>query len=206
MNNSESKYFHTAVKLDQALIALLEKKEFAYITVSEICREAKVNRSTFYLHYENTMDLLEETTRYVLDKFLSYFETNTKSVIESIRTSAVEELNFIHKKYLFPYLYYIEENQKIIRAVLSQPMLFRFDSIYEKLYVHIFDPILERFQYPNDQRHYVMMFYLNGITAIITQWLKEGCKRSVEEISQIIEHCIFGLGNEHDIAIKAGLP
>ena len=60
MNKSESKYFNTAIKMDKALIKLLDKKPFDYITVKEICQEAGVNRSTFYLHYENTVELLEE--------------------------------------------------------------------------------------------------------------------------------------------------
>ena len=71
MNKNESKYFNTAVKMDEALISLLEKKEFAYITVKEICAAAGVNRSTFYLHYENTSDLLKEATQHILDRFLS---------------------------------------------------------------------------------------------------------------------------------------
>ena len=50
MNKNESKYFSTAIKMDEALIALLEKKDFSYITVKEICEKAGVNRSTFYLH------------------------------------------------------------------------------------------------------------------------------------------------------------
>ena len=56
MNKSESKYFNTAKNMDKALISLLEEKSFEYITVSEICKRAEVNRSTFYLHYENTVD------------------------------------------------------------------------------------------------------------------------------------------------------
>jgi hypothetical protein len=52
MNKSESKYFNTATKMDLALISLLKKKPFEYITVTEICKAAGVNRSTFYLHYE----------------------------------------------------------------------------------------------------------------------------------------------------------
>ena len=60
MDRSQSKYFHTAAKMDEALISLLNEKEFEYITVKEICARAGVNRSTFYLHYENTRDLLEE--------------------------------------------------------------------------------------------------------------------------------------------------
>ena len=73
MNKNESKYFNTAVKMDKALLELLEKKDFEYITIKEICALAEVNRSTFYLHYENTSDLLKETTQYITDSFLSYF-------------------------------------------------------------------------------------------------------------------------------------
>ena len=66
MNKNESKYFNTAKRMDEALITLLEKKDFEYVTIKEICDTAGVNRSTFYLHYENTVDLLKETTRYIL--------------------------------------------------------------------------------------------------------------------------------------------
>ena len=51
MNRSESKYFATAARMDEAFLELLEEKDFAYITVKEICEKAGVNRSTFYLHY-----------------------------------------------------------------------------------------------------------------------------------------------------------
>jgi len=37
-----------------------------------------------------------------------------------------------------------------------------------------------------------MMFYLNGITAIIMEWLKDGCSKSIEDISAIIQSCIYG--------------
>ena len=47
MNKSESKYFNTARKFDDALIFLLEKKDLEYISVKEICETAGVNRSTF---------------------------------------------------------------------------------------------------------------------------------------------------------------
>ena len=77
MNKSESKYFNTAVKMDLALISLLKKKSLEYITVSEICEKAGVNRSTFYLHYENIGDLLEETTRYLFNDFLSLVPSST---------------------------------------------------------------------------------------------------------------------------------
>ncbi len=60
MTKSESKYFNTARKMDKAFVELMENKDFEYITVTEICEKAGVNRSTFYLHYETIGDLLSE--------------------------------------------------------------------------------------------------------------------------------------------------
>ena len=65
--------------MNKAFISLLEEKSFEYITVSEICKKAGVNRSTFYLHYENTVDLLNETTRYLLDDFSACFNIDINS-------------------------------------------------------------------------------------------------------------------------------
>ena len=107
MNKSESKYFNTAVRFDKALLSLLEKKPFEYITISEICEKAEVNRSTFYLHYENTSDLLEETTAYVLDNFNSYFCVDTESITTKFANCDLEDLKFVNEKYLHPYLSFI---------------------------------------------------------------------------------------------------
>lgn len=192
MNKSESKYFNTAKRFDKALLSLLEKKPFEYITVREICDEAKVNRSTFYLHYENTVDLLDETIQYVMDGFVSFFPDDTKDITYKFNDCDLQDLNFVNSKYLLPYLTYIKENQRIFSAVLSKPTTFKFETIFQRLFDNIFNPILERFNYPFNERKYVIMFYLNGITAIITEWLKDDCRKDISEILEIIRYCIFG--------------
>ena len=40
MNKNESKYFNTSLKMNDALISLLRKKDFEYITVKDVCEEA----------------------------------------------------------------------------------------------------------------------------------------------------------------------
>ena len=192
LNKAESKYFNTAVRFDKALLSLLEKKPFEYITISEICEDAGVNRSTFYLHYENTADLLKEATTYVLDNFASYFSVDMESIASKYENCDLQELNFINEKYLHPYLSFIKENQRLFVAVLSRPTTFDSKAIFQRLFDNVFNPILDRFHYPRDEQRYVMMFYLNGITAIITEWLKEDCRKSIEDISSIIHYCIFG--------------
>ena len=88
---------------------------------------------------------------------------------------------------------YNEHRQK----VLMRNTTFGFEDLYKKMYDHIFNPILDRFHYPPNNRHYVMRYYLNGINAIVMEWLKDGCNRPIQEITEIITTCIFGLGRDY---------
>jgi AcrR family transcriptional regulator len=195
MNKNESKYFNTAEKMDSALMELLKTKSFEFITVSEICKKAGVNRSTFYLYYENTRDLLEETVRNMTDDFISYFVPDGKILPINFEESKKDKLVFISEEYLMPYLSYFKENRKIFFTVFENGKLFGFEEIYEKLFDNIFNPILDVFEYPESERKYVMAFYLNGINSIVTEWIKDDCRTGEEEIIKIITDCIFGLNN-----------
>lgn len=192
LNKSESQYFNTAVKMDRALLELLDIKDFEYITVREICERAGVNRSTFYLHYENTVDLLNESVRYMLDSFISYFPEQTVQAAHEHAVRDLSELNFISEKYLYPYLTYIKENKRIFITALNNAKSMEFEQVYRRLFRNIFDPILERFNYPRETRGYAMMFYLNGINAVVSEWIKNGCADSVEFIADVIKGCVLG--------------
>ena len=195
MNKNESKYFNTAVKMDKALIELLEKKDFEYITIKEICERAHVNRSTFYLHYENTADLLQETIQYITDSFLTYFSVDKNEVAFNFENSDLNDLLFITPEYVFPYLTYMKENQRVFRTSLKHLGAMNFDALYERMFCYIFNPILERFSFPENERKYIMKFYLTGITAIVSEWVTKGCEDSIEDISRIIWKCTIGKAN-----------
>lgn len=176
--------------MDMALVELLEKKDFEYITVKEICDAAGVNRSTFYLHYENTVDLLEEAIGAMNDKFLSYFKAEPKSFIEKLQTCPAEELILITPRYLTPYLEFVRDNCRIYSAAMTRPSAFRAMEAYGAMFRHIFDPILARFSVPSGKREYMMIFYLSGIAAIVSEWLKNDCREPIDFISAMIIDCI----------------
>lgn len=192
MNKNESKYFNTAVKMDKALLSLLEKKDFEYIAIKEICEVAGVNRSTFYLHYENTADLLKETTKYILDSFLTYFTVDIQSITIQYQECKLQDLVFITPEYLMPYLTFIKENQRVFITAVKHLGTMDFENVYNKMFKFIFNPILERFSFPEKDREYVLKFYLTGITAIVMEWLKNDCNESIEDISRIIVQCVIG--------------
>ena len=175
MNKSESKYFNTAVRMDEAFLTLLEKKDFAYITVKELCEAAGVNRSTFYLHYETMADLLAESAQYLNGRFLAYMKHDSEAFVAKLHDCPLEELYLITPQYLTPYLSYIRENQRLFRTGLENAAALHLDDSYEGLFRHVLTLILERYRVPEKDRGYLMAFYLQGLMAIITQWLKCGC-------------------------------
>ncbi len=192
MNKNESKYFNTAVKMDKALIELLEKKDFEYITIKEICASAGVNRSTFYLHYENTADLLKETTQYITDSFLSYFSVEKQSIAYKFENCDLKDLIFVTPEYLSPYLTFIKENQRIFKTSIRQFGSMDFDSVYNKMFKYIFNPVLARFDFPEKDRAYILKFYLVGITAVVMEWLEDDCAKEIDNIIRIIIDCVVG--------------
>ena len=195
MNKNESKYFNTAIKMDEALITLLEKKDFEYITIKEICDTAEVNRSTFYLHYENTSDLLKETTRYIIDKHLEYYEIDQKRISLQFETCKREELLFITDEYLVPYLKFIKDNQRLFKVSIKQFNSFNMNEVYSRMFEHIFNPILERFHVPEKERAYVMKFYLTGVFAIVMEWLDKNCSDDIKTVTRVITDCVMGERN-----------
>ena len=176
--------------MDEAFLALLEEKDFAYITVKEICEKAGVNRSTFYLHYETVNDLLTESARYIIDKLIANMPQDTAEFIERIQTRPLEELHLITPEYLMPYLNFIKEHRRIFRTAVEHSSVLGMDDAYLALNRHVFTPILDRFYIPPSKQQYIMLFYINGLMGVINEWLKEDCKDSVEHIISVMQICI----------------
>lgn len=191
MNKSESKYFNTALKMDNAFLELLSQKDYQSITIKEICAKAGVNRSTFYLHYEAIDDLLCETIENVNNNFRTSMHKDDENFVRKIKTCPLEELYLITSDYLLPYLNYIKENKSLFCTFLKNATTIKSSDTYGKMFNHVFFPILERFEVPEEIRTYMMTYYVNGIIAIILQWLKNDCKESVEKICEIIKFIVM---------------
>lgn len=175
--------------MDKAFLSLLEGKDFAYITVKEVCACSGVSRSTFYLHYETMNDLLAESLAYMHTQFLSGFG-QARCVSDALAHCPAEELHLLRPEYLRPYLEFIRAHRTLYRTAIQNPAVFRTEEVYELLFHHVFNGILDRFSVPEEERHYRMKFYLSGIAAIVDEWLRCDCADSVERIMAVICRCV----------------
>ena len=189
LNKSESKYYNTACLMNEALILLLEKKEYSFITIKEICEKAGVNRSTFYLHYETIDDLLSETIEYVGKKIHKKFNNKVLDK-QTIKNSKLEDLFLVTPEYLLPYLEFLRENKAIYKIAYSQPNVLKEQYIVSHLFKNIFEPILDRFLVPREEQKYMMSFYINGMSAVMIEWIKNDCKVETQTILNILMKCL----------------
>ena len=64
----------TRYLLVHALTSLMLKKSIKDITVKELCESVDINRGTFYLHYKDIYDMLEQTEQELLEQFEQVFK------------------------------------------------------------------------------------------------------------------------------------
>ena len=81
MNENDLRVIKTKESIDQAFMSLLKKKPLAKISVTELAKEARINKGTFYLHYEDINDLYNKTVKKVMysafdeaDYFSDFFD------------------------------------------------------------------------------------------------------------------------------------
>ena len=193
MNKSESKYYNTAVLMDEALLILLETKDFEFITIKEICKKAGVNRSTFYLHYQNTSELLAEAIELINKRFTESFKVQSFDAINANKESSF----FITPEYIVPYLKFVKENKKLFKLIHEKPYVFNNERAFKKLYKSIFSVILDKFGVREDEKQYVFSFYTQGTLAIIMKWIENDCTDEIDRIVSIIIDLI-GYNNKNE--------
>lgn len=190
MNKSESKYFHTALLMDEALVKLLAVKDFEYITVKEICEAAGVNRSTFYLHYETLADLLSETMEQTMNQFLEMFPAAPDDFISRIIDAPLDELILINSEYLHPYLTFVKNHKSLFAAAYKNPACLQIRQQFEGISKYILTPILDRFHIRQEEQVYWISFYIQGCIAVVQEWINRNCEDSIESIERILVECI----------------
>ena len=57
---TDRRTLYTRMVIKEAMLSLLAEKEYADVTIADLCRKAEINRGTFYLHYNNLREVLEE--------------------------------------------------------------------------------------------------------------------------------------------------
>ena len=152
-------------KIEKAFIELLQTREIKDITVSDIIKITKLNRSTFYANYIDIFDLADKT-REILEKEFSNLFADYDYFNE--RSGALKMFK------------HIKENQLFYRTY--------FKLCYsDKHLISIYDSKRAEKEQINSNINYHIEFFRNGLNAIIKLWLSNGCKETPEEMAEVLK-------------------
>lgn len=152
-------------KMEKVFIEMLQHNELDKIKVSDICKKAGVNRTTFYSNYDDIYALAD-----------------------SIRTGLEAQISEIYKDEISK-KYNSNDFGKLFRHIKNNQVFYNtyfklgFDNNYK---IVKFDYRLAEQHFGNKYIEYHCEFFRAAITSIIKMWLKNGCKESPEEMAFII--------------------
>ena len=159
----------TKESLKIALIQLLQTKDFEAITVSDISRTAGVNRGTFYLHYVDKFDMMNQLEEEILHQYPITQKQEAYPAVVQIFEYLKEEFEFIHAIATSRFTY----TNQLVRKFLME-LMEKMDSIKQNLKQEL--PI------PED---YAREVFIYSNSAIIFHWILKGGVESPEEITKI---------------------
>ena len=88
MRKEDRRNAYTEKIIRDTVFDFLKTRPIEKISVTEVCKAAGINRSTFYLHYLDCMHVLEKEQEKFCDKLIAYMEnysnSKTMDIIEQL--------------------------------------------------------------------------------------------------------------------------
>lgn len=169
---------------------LLENESLDKITVRDIVEECEINRNTFYYHYSDIYDLLDDVFRVEAEKFLEQDVDDNTTFGEEYARAAQFVLKY--RKAIF----HIYDSKK--RDVLEnylETLAFSFINRFVK-------KESEGYGLSDDDVNYITGFYTHAIVGNTIEWIKRklpsGQERFIERtagtfnvtVKDMIEQCV----------------
>ncbi len=186
--STDKRVIRTKKAIRGALFKLMESKDIANITISELTNLANVNRRTFYTHYSNLTDILDETESEIVEALQKLIERfDTSNMTESIYILFIKLNRIITEDYGF----YFQLMKSDFRGVLISRMKGVLKASNDK--------ILGRISV-NANEKYVMLlssFINGGFLNLFLEWNKYGkgvsdvsIETAAKVASVMVEHCV----------------
>lgn len=182
---TDLRIIRTKKSIKKAFFDLLKKKNYNKITIQDIAEEAVINRNTFYLHYLDKDDLLDQLSNECLNKFKeSMKSSNNIDTINDLRYDDFYELN----KKVFETIEEDFDFYKVILEDQSIPYLsIKFTNIIKNHMNEGLDKSASVKENRDvDNRIIYIEYMAAGLIGVIRFWINNRNKYSIEEVSKIV--------------------
>lgn len=167
----------TKLLFKNSLIFLLQKKSIYQISVTELCNNAELNRSTFYKYYDNVRDILTELEKETLQR--------SKRCMQEI---AAGEENF-HIAPLYHLLCDVQNNKDIYQLLLNNSTNDGFPADMMQETIEFLRDKAKSFNITEKEKSdYLFQYLVSGCISVVQNWINGPMKETPMEISELIYH------------------
>ena len=165
---------YTKKIIKESLLKLLETREIHQVTVTDICKNADINRGTFYTHYKDAYDLLQSMEDELFSQIVKYIsETPAEKYYDSLLLKVLE---------------LIKENKDLCKILICRQ---GDNLLLDKLIFIANKADLEHIYSVSDEinksySNYYIRYIVGGCIAIIQTWLENDLPESPKEVVKII--------------------
>ena len=167
---NNSRYKMSSEKIETAFLTLILNHKYEDISISQICNQANINRSTFYVHYDDINDLIIKIENKFAKNMATIFNfgerRNHDAFIEMF--TFIKDNKYFYKAFLnIPYATLAEKNvkQDIMSNLKDKPSFVNHNDI---------------------QLYYRAGFFGAGIKEMCRLWLERDCKETPEDMANIL--------------------
>ncbi|EGP66981.1 transcriptional regulator, TetR family [Streptococcus sp. oral taxon 056 str. F0418] len=163
ISNQESNRL-TKEALEISLMQLLEKKELAKITISELVHRAGVSRAAFYRNYSSKEQMLEEifgkTVQKIMDKLGQF----------NLRTELYQVWIILFKE--------AKKKARLISLAVDY-------NLEKHLTQAVFNFLEKRQQSKREASSYIHSFWSSALVSVLSKWIKDGMQVPAEKIASL---------------------
>lgn len=167
----------TKKNISLALYALLLRKPYEEITVSDICRKADISRVSFYHYYDKKDDILIQFSD---ERFAEFFDDFTKLESMTFEDLVIEMFRFLKKN---------SRQLAILRYAKKEDILLEQFHSYGR---YIFSNNRTAGLLQNRDNQFLLPFLVGGLFQVIMRWLDQGMSASPEEVAKSVFEIIQG--------------
>ncbi|HEY8420530.1 MAG TPA: TetR/AcrR family transcriptional regulator [Thermoclostridium sp.] len=180
--NIDRRVRKTKKQLRQALTELLEEKSVKDITVRELSERADINRATFYLHYRDVYDMVEQIQTEMFRDFQNILNKHPS-----------EFLNGKPLPMLIDLFRLVAENSDMCKVLIVNNGDVAFlNRLKDLVKNRCLNDWMEIFNTGKSQNfEYFYSFIVSGCIGLLQSWLENGLKESPEHMALLVEQIIM---------------
>lgn len=183
MKQEDNRVRITRMLIRDALLKLLQEKPLQQISVRELCALASINRGTFYTHYRDIYDLMNQIEESMFEEFQIILEPMMHEV------QSIDLIDMITQIFT-----YVQANADLCLVTLGsygdKKLLYRLVALGKEACLRSYCSLNPK----ADKRRieYYYTFISSGCIGILEQWLKEGMRLTPQQLAAIVKGFIAG--------------